>query len=360
MRDHERFRMSLVPFLHHVASGESLTAGQAHEAMIVLLGGGAPDAVIAGFLVALRMKGETASELAGFARAMREKSVFVDAGADVVDIVGTGGDGAGTFNISTVAAIVLAGAGAHVAKHGNRAISGKVGSADVLEALGVRIAMTPDEAIRAIREIGLGFLFAPHLHPAMKHAQAARRELKIRTVFNLLGPLANPARARYQLIGAPSPGAAKIMAEALAELDTGHSFVVHGSTIHGNSVHGSGADGNSGLDEISTSGATDVYEIRGTNVKTYLWHPEDFGVPYASLDALQGGDANDNARITLEILNGEQGQRRDIVLVNAAAGLLAVGLAASRLEAMQKAAESVDSRRGLEVLKSLQQAFPTV
>jgi anthranilate phosphoribosyltransferase len=343
MRDDRFFRMSLVPFLHHVASGENLSSAQAHEAMTVLLEGRASDTVIAGFLVALRMKGETASELAGFARAMREKSVFVDAGSDVVDIVGTGGDGAGTFNISTVAAMVLAGAGAHVAKHGNRAISGKVGSADVLEALGVRIAMTPEEAIRAIREIGLGFLFAPHLHPAMKYAQPVRRELKIRTVFNLLGPLANPARAQYQLIGAPSLGSAKIMAEALAELGTQHSFVVHGRI---------------GLDEISTVSATDVFEIRGSSVDKHVWEPEDFGVRRASLDAIQGGDAADNAKITLEILNGEQGQRRDIVVVNAAAGLLAAGLATGRDEAMGKAAESVDSGRTLEVLKNLQKHFP--
>ena len=339
--------MSLIPFLHHVASGESLSAIQAHEAMTVLLEGGATDAVIAGFLVALRMKGETASELAGFARAMREKSVFVDAsgpsGNDVIDIVGTGGDGAGTFNISTVAAMVLAGAGAHVAKHGNRAISGKVGSADVLEALGVRIAMTPEEAVHAIREIGLGFLFAPHLHPAMKHAQAARRELKLRTVFNLLGPLANPARAQYQLIGAPSLEAARIMAEALAELGTGHSFVAHGRV---------------GLDEISTVSPTDVFEIRGSKVEQHVWEPEDFGVRRGSLDAIQGGDAADNAKITLEILSGEQGQRRDIVVVNAAVGLLAGGLAADRAEAMRMAAESVDSGRALDILKKLQKKFP--
>ncbi|MEQ1887109.1 MAG: anthranilate phosphoribosyltransferase, partial [Bryobacteraceae bacterium] len=306
--------MSLVPFLHHVASGENLSSSQAHEAMSVLLEGGAPEAVIAGFLVALRMKGETASELAGFARAMREKSVFVDAGSDVVDIVGTGGDGAGTFNISTVAAMVLAGAGVHVAKHGNRAISGKVGSADVLEALGIRIAMKPEEAVQAIREIGLGFLFAPHLHPAMKYAQPVRRELKMRTVFNLLGPLANPARAQVQLIGAPSAPAARIMAQALAELGTRHSFVAHGRV---------------GLDEISTVSPTDVYEVQGSTVTEHVWHPEDFGVRPGSLDAIQGGSADDNAKITLEILSGEQGQRRDIVLVNAAAGLLAAGKASN-------------------------------
>ena len=189
--------------------------------MGVLLEGQAGEAEIAGFLVALKMKGETAAELAGFARAMRDRMIVVDAGPDVIDTCGTGGDGAGTFNISTAVAIVMAGAGAHVAKHGNRSISSNSGSADVLEALGVRVTdVTPEEAARAIREIGIGFLFAPALHPAMKHAQPVRRALKTRTVFNLLGPLVNPARAQAQLIGAPSPEAAKLMAEALAELGT--------------------------------------------------------------------------------------------------------------------------------------------
>ena len=219
--------MPLAPFLHRVAAGADLTSEEAHAAMTLLLEGGRGDAIVGSFLVALHVKGETATELAGFARAMREHMVVVDAGADVIDIVGTGGDGAGTFNISTVAAMVLAGAGARVAKHGNRAISGKVGSADVLEALGVRIAMSAEDAARAVREIGLGFLFAPHLHPAMKNVQGVRRELKMRTVFNLLGPLANPARAQTQVIGAPSAEFALVMAQALAELGTGHSYVVH-------------------------------------------------------------------------------------------------------------------------------------
>jgi anthranilate phosphoribosyltransferase len=302
--------------------------------------------VVGGFLVALRMKGETALELAGFARAMRERMVTVDAGADVIDIVGTGGDGAGTFNISTVAAMVLAGAGVHVAKHGNRAISGKVGSADVLEALGVRIAMTPEEAARAVREIGLGFLFAPHLHPAMKNVQGVRRELKMRTVFNLLGPLANPARARTQVIGAASPEIARIMAEALSELGTGLSFVVHGQD---------------GLDEISTTGSTEVYEVWTGRVKKHVWMPEDFGVPRASLCDLEGGVAGDaaaeNARITLEILRGVKNAKRDIVMVNAAAGLMAAGLAESPRAGMALAAESVDSGRALGVLEKLQEHF---
>ena len=314
--------------------------------MTLLLEGGAPDAIVGSFLVALRIKGETASELAGFARAMREHMVVVDAGPDVIDIVGTGGDDAGTFNISTVAAIVLAGAGARVAKHGNRAISGKVGSADVLEALGVRIAMTPAEAASAVQEIGLGFLFAPNLHPAMKNVQSVRRELKMRTVFNLLGPLANPARAQTQVIGAPSVEFAKIMAEALAELGTGHSYVVHGIVAGG------------GLDEVSTTGSTEVHEVWSGRVQKIVWMPADFGVPKVSLDALAGGDAADNAKIAWDILQGMKGPRREIVLVNAAAGLLAAGLAATPDKAMARAAEAIDSGRAGAVLERLQKRFP--
>jgi anthranilate phosphoribosyltransferase len=334
--------MSLLPHLHRVASGADLSSAQAYEAMNLLLEGAVEDSVVGGFLVALRMKGETAAELAGFARAMRERMVPVDAGDDVIDIVGTGGDGAGTFNISTVAAMVLAGAGARVAKHGNRAISGKVGSADVLEALGIRIAMTPEEAARAVREIGLGFLFAPHLHPAMKNVQGVRRSLKMRTVFNLLGPLANPAGARTQVIGAPSPAFARTMAEALAELGTGHSYVVHGLD---------------GLDEISTTGSTEVYEVWTGRLEKHVWLPEDFGVERASLASLAGGDAAENARITLEILRGAKNAKRDIVLVNAAAGLMAAGMASAPRSAMIKAAESIDSGRALEVLETLQKKF---
>ena len=348
--------MSLLPFLHRAAAGENLTSDQAHEAMSVLLEGRASDAAIAGFLVALRMKGETASELAGFARAMREKSVFVDAGDvsgnGVIDIVGTGGDDAGTFNISTVAAIVLAGAGARIAKHGNRAISGRVGSADVLEALGVRIALTPEESVRAIREIGLGFLFAPHLHPAMKYAQPVRRELKMRTVFNLLGPLANPARAQYQLIGAPSTKAAQIMAEALSQLGTGHSFVVHGSISEGL------ISGGPGLDEISTVGSTDVFEVWTGRVEKHVWTPEDFGIRRASLSDLAGGDAAENAAIIRGILAGEPGPRRDIAVLNAAAALMACGKVLAPREAIQAAADSIDSGRAAEVLKRLRENFP--
>ena len=335
--------MSLLPFLHRVASGENLSAEEAHAAMSVLLEGGASDAQIAGFLVALRMKGETAPELAGFARAMRERVIFVDAGADVIDTCGTGGDGPNTFNISTAAALVMAGAGARVAKHGNRSISSQCGSADVLEALGVRISIAPAEAAQAVREIGIGFLFAPNLHPAMRHAQPVRRELKMRTVFNLLGPLANPARARAQLIGAPSPRAAQLMAEALAELGTDHAFVVHG---------------HDGLDEITTTGPTDVFEIWTGRVEKHLWMPADFHVRRASLGELVGGDRDCNAQITRQILAGATGPHRDIALVNAAAGLVAAGLVPDLNAGMTAAAAAIDSGAAAEKLAALQKRFP--
>jgi anthranilate phosphoribosyltransferase len=335
--------MSLLPFLHRTTAGADLSSEEAYQAMSVLLAGEAGETLIAAFLVALKMKGETAAELAGFARAMRERMIFVDAHPDVVDTCGTGGDSCGTFNISTVAALVMAGAGARVAKHGNRSLSSSTGSADVLEALGVRISMTPEEAARAVREIGIGFLFAPNLHPAMKHAQPVRRELKMRTVFNLLGPLTNPARAQRQLIGAPSPHAAGLMAEALAELGTAGAFVVHG---------------HDGLDEVSTTGPTEVWRVSTGRVEKLLWTPADFGVKRVFLDALAGGDPARNAQITRDILAGKIGPARDVVLVNAAAGLLAAGLVNDLLSGMTEASRSIDTGAAADKLARLQKYFP--
>ena len=313
--------------------------------MGVLLEGEAGEAEIAGFLVALKMKGETAAELAGFARAMRDRMIVVDAGPDVIDTCGTGGDGSGTFNISTAAAIVMAGAGAHVAKHGNRSISSNSGSADVLEALGVRVIdVPPEKSARSIREIGIGFLFAPAMHPAMKHAQTVRKALKTRTVFNLLGPLVNPARARAQLIGTPAPEVARLMADALAELGTERSFIVHG---------------HDGLDEITTTTATDVYEVTAEGVQKHLWKPSDFGVQTAQLTSLKGGDSRCNAQIILGILRGDSGPCRDIVLVNAAAGLLAAGLATDLRAGMGLAAKSIDSGAAIAKLELLKRNFPS-
>jgi anthranilate phosphoribosyltransferase len=338
---------SFVSYLHRAAAGEHLSSEDAQAAMDALLSGDATPAQIAGFAIAIKMKGETAAELTGFARALREHMIVVDAGDDfknnLVDTCGTGGDLSGTFNISTVAAFVMAGAGARVAKHGGRSATSQTGSADVLEALGVRISMTPEEAASAIREIGIGFLFAPNLHPAMRYAAPVRRELKLRTVFNLIGPLANPARAGVQLIGTPSPEAAKLMAEALAALGTGHSFIVHG---------------HDGLDEITTTGPTDVYEVWTGRFVKHLWMPSDFGVKRAFGESLLGGDAARNAQIAREILAGAIGPMRDIVVVNAAVGLVAAGLANDLRHGVQLAEKSIDSGAASKKLNDLQKKYP--
>jgi anthranilate phosphoribosyltransferase len=334
---------SFLSYLHRVAAGEALNPEDAQSAMNALLEGDATPAQIAGFAVAIKMRGETAAELTGFARALREHMIVVDAGEGLIDTCGTGGDHSGTFNISTVAAFVMAGAGARVAKHGGRSASSLTGSADVLEALGIRISMTPEEAASAIREIGIGFLFAPNLHPAMKHAAPVRRELKMRTVFNLIGPLAKPARARRQLIGAPSPEAAQLMAEALAALGTDHSFIVHG---------------HDGLDEITSTGPTDVYEVRTGRVEKHLWMPSDFGVKRAFGEQLMGGDAARNASIVQEILNGEQGAKRDIVIMNSAAGLVACGLAEDLRKGVKLAEKAIDSGAAGRKLEELRKKFP--
>jgi anthranilate phosphoribosyltransferase len=339
------YNMPLLSHLQRIIGRESLSAGEAQEAMEAILAGAASPAQIAAFLVALRMKGETVDELVGFARAMRRMAAPVSAhlgpslnGEPLLDTCGTGGDAAGTFNISTIAAFVVAGAGVRVAKHGNRSISSRCGSADLLESLGIPVAVPPEHAAAAIREIGIGFLFAPAMHAAMKHAQAVRTELKTRTVFNLLGPLTNPAGATRQLAGAPSREAAELIARALAALDLSRGFVVHGSD---------------GLDEITTTGPTVVFEICNGAVRQHLWHPEDFGVALATSTMLQGGDAAANAAIAREVLGGCPGPRRDIVLVNASAALIAAGKAESFADGMLLAARAIDSGAAMSKLEAL-------
>jgi anthranilate phosphoribosyltransferase len=325
------YNMSLLPYLHRVADRQNLSSADALEAMHIILTGGARAAQIAGFLVALRMKGETVDELVGFARALRQMAEPIDtglAGEPLIDTCGTGGDGLSTFNISTVVAFVVAGAGVRVAKHGNRSISSQCGSADLLEAMGVRIPMPPAECARAIREIGIGFLFAPAIHTAAKHAHPVRVELKMRTVFNLLGPLTNPAGASAQLAGAPSAHFAELIAGALAALGLARGFVVHGSD---------------GLDEITTTGPTLAFEIRQGEVTRRTLTPDDFGVTMARPEDLKGGDLAMNVAIAREILEGAHGHRRDIVLVNAAAALVAVGRAGDFREGMALAAAAIDS-----------------
>jgi len=337
----------LLPYLHRVAARENLSPEDARQAMLVVLSGEASTSQIAAFLAALRTKGETSDELLGFARAMREKVARVSAAVDsepLLDTCGTGGaDGPSTFNISTIAAFVVAGAGVRVAKHGNRSLSSQCGSADLLEALGINLAISPEQVGRAIREVGIGFLFAPALHPAMKYAQPARLELKMRTVFNLLGPLTNPAGATRQLIGAPSPQAAILMAQALAGLEPERAFVVHGSD---------------GLDEVTTTGSTIVFEVRRREVAALSWSPSDFGVAHANAADLSGGDRALNRQIAMAVLHGETGPRRDIVLVNAAAALLAAGLATGLSAGMRLAAHSIDTgaaRKKVEQLAEFSQ-----
>ncbi len=340
--------MTLLTYLDRLMAREDLSAHDAEEAMSTILGGEATTPQIAAFLVALRMKGETAQEMLGFARAMRAKAARVDvrlSGELLVDTCGTGGDRSGTFNISTISAFVAAGAGARVAKHGNRSISSRCGSADVMEGLGVKIALAPEQMARAIRDVGIAFLFAPAIHVAMRHAQAARLELRTRTVFNILGPLTNPAGAQAQLVGAPDEHAAGLMAEALAALGLTRGFVAHGSD---------------GLDEITTTGPSLLIEIAGGTVTRRTVGPEDFGVPCARKADLLGGDLEANCEIAREVLGGARGPRRDVVLVNASAALVAAGRARDFREGVAMAVESIDSgaaRRKAEDLARFTQQF---
>jgi anthranilate phosphoribosyltransferase len=333
--------MSLLPYLIRMVSEHDLPAADAESAMRIILRGEASQPQIAAFLIALKMKGETVEELVGFARAMRQMAVPIDAGLagyTLLDTCGTGGDGANTFNISTVAAFVVAGAGVHVAKHGNRSISSQCGSADLLEAWGIAIDLPPAATGRAIREVGIGFLFAPAVHTAMKHAHPVRVDLKMSTVFNLLGPLTNPAGATAQLIGAPSLHAAELMAGAIMALGMRHGFVVHGTD---------------GLDEITTTGPTSAWEIRDGTLEPRVLEPADFAVHQAEAEDLRGGDPQANLEIANAVLAGERGPRRDVVLVNAAAALVAAGKAETFLEGMALGVVSIDSgaaRRKVEAL----------
>jgi anthranilate phosphoribosyltransferase len=317
-----------------------LTEQEARGAMEEIMAGQATDAQIAGFLTALRMKGETAQELIGFARVMREKAERLWDGdvLPVLDTCGTGGDRSGTFNISTAAAFVAAGAGVRVAKHGNRSASSRCGSADVMEALGVDIQMPPERLRQAIREVGVGFLFAQRFHTSMKHVMPARTQLKVRTVFNILGPLANPALACFQVVGVSSLEILELMANALLGLGLKHAFVVHGAN---------------GLDEVSISSRSYVIEVRDGEVRQFMMTPEDFGITSAKIDTILGGNAADNARIIEAILRGERGPRRDVVLLNVAPALIAAGTVSTWRDGIRLAAESIDSGSAMRKLEEL-------
>jgi len=319
--------------IERAVRGEDLERRTAEAVMDEILAEQATDAQIAALLTALRMKGETLDEVVGFATAMRRHATPIfpnKRGAQdiLVDTCGTGGNAKGTFNISTATAFVVAGAGVRVAKHGNRSISSRCGSADVLEELGVNLALEPERVGEAIEKVGIGFLFAPRVHTAMKHAMRARQELRVRTIFNLLGPLTNPAGASEQVVGVFDASYAELMARALGELGSKRAFVVHGAD---------------GMDEISLSGETQVAELRDSEVRSYTVVPEDFGLRRAPLEALAGGDAATNAQLIRRVLRGERGPHREIVQANAAAALVAAGRASDWLAGVHLAAQSIDS-----------------
>ena len=322
-----------------ILDGESLDRSQAYAVMDEIMRGDATQAQIAGFLVALRAKGETTDEIAGCAEAMREHVLPVHPTRDdVVDVVGTGGDGARTFNISTVAAIVAAAAGAAVAKHGNRAVSSASGSADVLEALGFRLEQPPERIAESIDRLGFGFMFAPAHHPAMRHAAPVRRELGTRTIFNLLGPLTNPAGVRAGIFGVYAPGLVPRIADVLAALGSRHAYVVHGAY---------------GIDELSPAGPNLACEVRDGKVTERVIDPSELGLGPSSPEELTGGTPEENARTAREILDGASGAKRDAVLLNAAGAIAASGHAADLHEGLAQAAEAIDSGGARERLDEL-------
>jgi anthranilate phosphoribosyltransferase len=325
--------------IRQAIDGQHLSREEARRVMEQIMSGSATDAQIGAFLVALRCKGETVAEIAGCAQAMRQQATPIPTcRRNVIDTCGTGGDGAGTFNISTTAAFVAAGAGLCVAKHGNRAISSRCGSADVLQTLGVNIEAGPEKVGQCLDEVGIGFLFAPLLHSAMKHAIGPRREIAVRTVFNILGPLTNPAGAPRQLMGVYAPELTDRLAYVLLELGSERALVVHGRD---------------GLDEITSTGPTQVSELRDGKVLTWEIHPADFGLDTAPREALQGGDPQENARILLEVLGGREGPPRNVVLLNAAAAIVAGGLADRLEQGLEQARAAIDTGAARQTLENL-------
>jgi len=343
-------KMHIIEGIRRVVEGQHLSRSEAESIMNEIMSGQTANAQIASFLTALRMKCETVDELIGFAKVMRAKASPIRpqtavgaafSGTDremLVDTCGTGGDATGTFNISTATAFVVAGAGIRIAKHGNRSASSLCGSADVVEALGIRLDLPPESVARCIDEAGIGFLYAPLLHEAMRYVVPVRREIKIRTVFNLLGPLCNPARATAQVLGVYNEDLTEIMAQVLCELGTERAFVVHGSD---------------GLDEITISAESKISEVRNGEVRTYYVTPEDFGIQRAPISAIQGGDAVQNAGYIRDILSNLGGPRQDVVLMNAAAGLVVGGKASGLANGIELARESIQSGKALACLHRL-------
>jgi len=338
-------RTMFPPLIEKLIRHEDLTSDEAAAAMAEVMEGRAASAHIAGLLIGLAMKGERPVEIVGLARTMRAHAVQISKRYDrVFDTCGTGGDRSGTFNISSSAAIVVAACGVRVAKHGNRSVSSLSGSADVFEALGVRVAASPAVVERCLAEARIGFFFAPTFHPSMRHAAPARRELGVRTAFNLLGPLTNPAGATRQLVGVPRPEFTELIARSLLLLGSERAWVVHGAD---------------GIDEISTTGYTKISECRHGAVNTFYLHPADVGLPKAAAGSLKGGDAHENARVIERVLGGERGAARDVVLLNAGAALFIAGEAGSVVDGILRASRAIDrgdARRTLDQLVSISTA----
>jgi anthranilate phosphoribosyltransferase len=330
--------MTIAEAIEQLLAGTPLTRDQARNVMDQVMAGEATPVQVAGVLIALRAKGETVEEMAGFVDSMRAHATPLELPAGTIDTCGTGGDRAGTFNISTAAALVAAGAGIPVAKHGNRAASSRCGSADVLEALGVDITLGAEGVRRCIDVAGMGFCFAPTFHPAMRHAGPARRELGVRTVFNVLGPLANPGRVRRQALGVGAPSLAPLMARVLQDLGHERALVFYGED---------------GLDELTTTGPSRVFQLKDGTITEYELDPRDLGLDRAQPADLKGGTPAENATLLRQVLDGERGPRRDVVLLNAAAAVLAASRSEAWPEAMAVASESLDSGRARQVLDRL-------
>lgn len=327
---------SLCKYLAKVVDGTDLSYEEALDAMDIIMSGNATDAQLGGFLTALRMKGETIDEISGLARGMRDKAATVKGEKDAIEIVGTGGDLANSFNISTTSAFIIAASGAKVAKHGNRSVSSKSGAADVLEALGAKIQSEPEEAKAALENIGIAFLFAQSYHKSMKYVGPTRKQLAIRTVFNILGPLTNPAETDYIVLGSYSKELLPVLAKVLIKLGIKHAMVVHGNDV---------------LDEVSISDSTSVAEVKDNKITEYEIKPEDFGLTRATKAEIVGGTAEDNAKITLGILKGEiTGAKRDIILLNSGCALYTIGKAESIADGIKLAAELIDSGKALAKL----------
>lgn len=330
--------------LEKILAGEALTREEAKQVFCRLMDGAITPSQIGALLAALRMKGETPVEIVGFVEAMQEQAVRIDFSArPIVDTCGTGGDGSSSFNISTLAALVVAGCGQPVAKHGNRAVSSRCGSADFLEALGIRIDLDPPAAKRSLEETGFAFLLAPHYHPATKQVAAIRRELKVETVFNSLGPLTNPASPEFQLVGVSSRAKARKIAEALRLLNRSRAFVVHNEL---------------GWDEVTPCGRNWVIEVAQGDSREFVVEAASYGLSPCRADDLRGGSPEDNARIGLSVLQGERGPKRDTTLLNAGLALWLAGRASDLKQGVETAAESIDSGRAFAVVESLQRLFP--